>query len=231
EILEGYLNTIYFGRGAYGVQAASQAYFGKDVKDINLRESAVLASVLNSPNALDPANGKEARAELKERFQYTLRRMTADRMVVEQKTQKAARKLPKFPKQKAESAQGGQRGHTLKLVRDELLRLGYEEHEILGGGLRVTTTLDPTMMEQLEESVIEQRPEGFGDKQLHIGAATVEPGTGALKAFYGGQDFLDSQINWAATGGMAGSTMKAFTVAAAIEEGFSLRDPLPGYSP
>ncbi|WP_319804521.1 transglycosylase domain-containing protein [Nocardioides malaquae] len=231
EILEGYLNTIYFGRGAYGVQAASQAYFGKDVKDINLRESAVLASVLNSPNALDPANGKEARAELKDRFTYTLGRMSDDRLVQEEKTQKAARRLPKFPKQKAESAQGGQRGHTLKLVRDELLRLGYTEQEIVGGGLRVTTTLDPTMMEQLEESVIEQRPEGFGDKQLHIGAATVEPGTGALKAFYGGQDFLDSQINWAATGGMAGSTMKAFTVAAAIEEGFSLRDTFQGNSP
>ncbi|QCC78527.1 transglycosylase domain-containing protein [Nocardioides daphniae] len=94
EILEGYLNTIYFGRGAYGVQAASQAYFGKDVKDINLRQAAVLASVLNSPNALDPANGPEAKAELKERFDYTLRRMAADEAVEAEKARQAAKKLP-----------------------------------------------------------------------------------------------------------------------------------------
>jgi membrane peptidoglycan carboxypeptidase len=231
EILEGYLNTIYFGRGAYGVQAASQAYFGKDVGDLKLREAAVLASVLNNPTNYDPANGAEAEIGLTRRYNYTLARMADDEMISEIKAEKAQRKLPKFPKIAAESTYGGQRGHMLKLVRDELLRLGYSEEEIDGGGLRVTTTFDKKMMTDLQESVIEQRPEGFGDKQLHVGAATVEPGTGALKAFYGGQDYLDSQINWAATGGMAGSTMKAFTVATALEEGFSLRDSFQGNSP
>mgnify|MGYP001765456620 CR=1 FL=1 len=231
EILEGYLNTIYFGRGAYGVQAASQAWFAKDVQELKLRESAVLASVLNSPTALDPANGPEAKAALTERYEYTLRRMAEDGAITEEQALVAAKRLPKFPKIEAESTYGGQRGHMLKLVRDELLALGYSDEQIDGGGLRVTTTLDKQMMSDLEESVIEQRPEGFADKQLHVGAATVEPGTGALKAFYGGQDYLDSQINWAATGGMAGSTMKAFTVATALEQGFSLRDTFQGYSP
>ena len=63
EILEGYLNTIYFGRGAYGVQAAAEAYFDKDAKDLTLKESAVLASVINNPTGFDPDNGKDARAE------------------------------------------------------------------------------------------------------------------------------------------------------------------------
>jgi len=65
EILEGYLNTIYFGRGAYGVQAAAKAYFAKDAEDLSLRESAVLATVLNNPSRFDPANGRDARAALK----------------------------------------------------------------------------------------------------------------------------------------------------------------------
>jgi membrane peptidoglycan carboxypeptidase len=72
EILEGYLNTIYFGRGAYGVQAASQAYFDKDARDLSLRETAVLASVLNNPSHLDPANGHDAKVDLRERYDYVL---------------------------------------------------------------------------------------------------------------------------------------------------------------
>ncbi len=231
EILEGYLNTIYFGRGSYGVQAASKAYFGKDVADLNLRQAATLASVLNSPNAYDPANGEDAKEALKRRYDYTLGRMEADGHITAEQEEKAAKKLPKFPKIKSESANGGQRGHMIKLVRDELLSLGYTDEQIDGGGLRVTTTFNRDMMEQLEESVAEERPEGLSAKKLHIGAATVEPGTGAVKAFFGGQDYLKSQINWAATGGMAGSTLKAFTVAAALEDGFSLRDGFQGNSP
>jgi membrane peptidoglycan carboxypeptidase len=72
EILQGYLNTIYFGRGAYGVQAASRAYFDKDAKQLTVPEGAVLASVLNSPTALDPATGADARARLLGRYQYVL---------------------------------------------------------------------------------------------------------------------------------------------------------------
>ncbi len=72
EILQGYLNTIYFGRGAYGIQAAAQAYFDKDAKDLTVQEGAVLASVLNSPTAFDPAGGDANRARLLGRYQYVL---------------------------------------------------------------------------------------------------------------------------------------------------------------
>ena len=68
QILEGYLNTIYFGRGAYGVQAAAKAYFDVEAKDLDLQQSAVLASVLNDPNDLDPAQGKQAKQDLKGRY-------------------------------------------------------------------------------------------------------------------------------------------------------------------
>ena len=72
EILQGYLNTIYFGRGAYGIQAAAQAYFDKDAKDLTVQEGAVLASVLNSPTAFDPAGGADNRERLLGRYQYVL---------------------------------------------------------------------------------------------------------------------------------------------------------------
>ena len=231
EILEGYVNTIYFGRGAYCVQAAAQAFFDKPAAKLDLRESAVLASVLNNPSNLDPANGREAKADLRERYEYTLGAMAEMGEVSTGEAEKAARRLPKFPEIKAESRLGGQRGHMLTLVREELKRQGFSDTEIDGDGLRITTTFTQAAMTAAEEGVLEARPDGFGDKQLHIGAAMVEPGTGAVRGFYGGQDFLDSQINWAATGGMAGSTIKPLTIAAAIKQGFSLNDSFEGNSP
>ncbi|HEX8779656.1 MAG TPA: transglycosylase domain-containing protein, partial [Nocardioides sp.] len=231
EILEGYLNTIYFGRGAYGIQAAAQAFFDKDAKALTLRECAVLATVLNNPTAYDPANGREARRDLKARYTYVLDGMADMGTISAGQADKAAKRLPHFPEIEAESQYGGQRGHMLTLVKKELLRLGFSEQEIDGGGLRVTTTLNQDTMQDTKDAVLEQKPEGFGDKELHVGAASVAVGTGALKGFYGGQDYLDSQINWAATGGMAGSTFKAFAVAAALKQGFSLNDGFEGNSP
>lgn len=231
EILEGYLNTIYFGRGAYGIQAAAGAYFGKPASQLTLRECAVLAAVLNNPSRYDPGNGKDAREALKPRYAAVLEAMAEEDYITAEEAEEAARRLPKFPKIQAEDSYAGQRGHALKLIKDELRALGFSDEEIDGGGLRVTTTLDKDVMEATEESVLEVRPEGFSDKQLHVGVASVEVGTGALRGFYGGQDFLQSQINWAVAGGMAGSTMKAVTLAAALQDGFSLKDTFQGNAP
>lgn len=231
EILEGYLNTIYFGRGAYGIQAAAKAFFDVEAKDLDLRQSAVLATVLNNPTMYDPANGKDARANLKVRYEYVLDSMADTGALSAEKAEKAAKKLPEFPAVEQESQYGGQRGHVLNMVRKELVKLGFSEDEIEGGGLRVTTTFTKKAMDAAQQGVLEARPEGFKDKELHIGVASVEPGTGAVRGIYGGQDYLDSQINWAVAGGQAGSTMKPAALVAAIEDGFSLKDTFEGNSP
>lgn len=234
EILEGYLNTIYFGRGAYGIQAASKAWFDKPAAGLNVRQSAVLASVINNPTRFDPANGQDNRAELEARYQYVLSGMADMGTITAAEYDHASRRLPDFPKIEAESQYGGQKGHALKLVRDELERLdipGVDQAAIDGGGLRITTTLTPNAMRASEEGVTAVRPPSRSGPNLHAASATVETRTGALLGFYGGHDYLDSQINWAVTGGMAGSTMKAFTDAAAIKQGFSLTDTFDGNSP
>ncbi|HEY1118008.1 MAG TPA: penicillin-binding transpeptidase domain-containing protein, partial [Acidimicrobiales bacterium] len=138
--------------------------------------------------------------------------------------------LPKFPKIKTDEQYGGQRGHVLTMVRKELLRLGFSEEEINGGGLEITTTFTRKAMDAAREGVMEARPEGFG-KDLHIGVASVEPGTGAVRGMYGGHDFLQSQLNWAVEGGQAGSTFKPFAVAAGLKAGYSLKDRFDGNSP
>ncbi|PWN02709.1 penicillin-binding protein [Nocardioides silvaticus] len=231
EVLEGYLNTIYFGRGAYGVQAAAQAYFKVDAKDLNLKQSAVLAAVLNDPNDLDPANGKAARSELKGRYQYVVNSMVEMDAISEDDGNRAYDKLPKFPEPDAEQAYEGQRGHVLQMVRKELLRLGFNEQEISGGGLEVTTTFTKKAMDAAKDGQAAIRPPSLGYKNLHVGIATVEPGSGAVRGIYAGQDYLLSQLNWAVEGGQAGSTFKPFALAAGIKAGFSLEDTFEGNSP
>ncbi|WP_147384817.1 transglycosylase domain-containing protein [Nocardioides cavernaquae] len=230
QILEGYLNTIYFGRGAYGIEAAAQTWFGVPAKDLNLRQSVALASVINNPTQFDPANGEDNADAMLNRMQRVLAGMVEMGKITRAEASEAGSELPKFHKGRATPSLGGQRGHALALVKKELLRLGVaSESEIDGGGLKVYTTLSRKVMKANEDAVKEIRPDGL--KELHIGSASVEPGTGALRGFYGGQDYLDSQINWALAGGQVGSTFKAYALAAGIEAGYSLKDTFDGDSP
>ena len=239
EILEGYLNTIYFGRGAYGIQAASVAYFDKPAAELSLKESAALASIINNPTHFDPANGKDSKIALRERYAYVLDGMADSDKISADQAETAAKRLPKFEPEKAESTYGGQKGHVLTMVKSALLKLKGDdgeplltEDEIDGGGLRVTTTFTKKAMDAAEQGVTEVRPQGPDlDKNLHVGAASVDVATGAVKGIYAGQDYLESQINWAVAGGMGGSTMKPFALAAGLKAGFSLKDTFDGNSP
>jgi membrane peptidoglycan carboxypeptidase len=228
-ILEGYLNTIYFGRGAYGVQAAANAYFDKPAKNLTVPESAMLAAVLNSPNYLSPDRGAEGREALTERYDYVLRGMVSMGNLDQSEAQEMYGTLPKVGKPATNNMYGGQRGFMLTMVKSELERLGFDEAEIDAGGLRVETTFTRKAMAAAEQAVLEERPEGL--KKLHVATASVDVKTGALMGFYAGQDYLESQLNWAALGGSPGSAFKPFALAAAIKAGFSLKDTFDGNSP
>jgi membrane peptidoglycan carboxypeptidase len=229
EILQGYLNTIYFGRGAYGIQAAAQAYFDKDAKDLNVREGAALAAILNSPENYDPADGKTAKERLMSRYQYVLDGMGTMGTLSSADVTKAEERLPKFPKQRQQDSYGGQRGHMLTLVKKQLRAQGFSDADIEGGGLRVTTTFTRKAMNAAAAAVREQRPKGL--KGLHVAVASIDTKTGALRGMYGGQDYLKSQINWALAGGSPGSAFKPFALAAGIKDGYSLKSTFEGNSP
>ena len=230
QILEGYLNTIYFGRGAYGVQAAARAYFGVDAGDLSLKQDAVLASVLNNPSQFDPANGKSHKEALLVRYRYVLSGMASMGKISAAQATRAERHLPTFPVFKQSSQYAGQKGHMLTLVRQQLHDLDFTDDQIDGGGLRVYTTLTPKAMSAAAAGVMAVRPH-LSDKELHIAVATVQPGTGALLGFYAGQNYLRSQINWAEAGGMVGSTFKPASLATAIANGYTLKSTWDGNSP
>jgi len=231
EILQGYLNTIYFGRGAYGIEAAAHAYFGKSAKQLSVREGAVLASVLNSPGNLDPAEGKDAKAALFGRYQYVLHGMASMGTLPKDVADQAAQRLPKFPHIEQGSQYAGQKGYMLEMVKSELRAHNFTDSEIDGGGLRVTTTFTRGAMDAAAKAVRSQRPKGL--KQLHVGVASVDPRSGALRGMYAGQDYLKSHggTNWATAKASPGSSFKPFALAAALKDGFSLKSTFDGNSP
>ena len=137
-------------------------------------------------------------------------------------------KLPPFPQVTQTNANAGQTGHVLRMVREELKRIGYSDSEIDGGGLRVTTTFTRKAMQAAAQGVAEQKPDL---KDLHVAVASVDPQTGALRGMYAGQDYLKSQINWAVAGGAPGSTFKPFSLATGLDYGYSLKSIFDGSSP
>ncbi len=223
QILEGYLNTIYYGRGAYGIQAAAKAYFDKPAKKLTVREGAVLASVLNSPGSLDPAIEADNREDLMARYQYVLDGMAETGAIGGARAEKLEQRLPKIEKpEDTGDTLGGPKGHLLELVEEQLVAQGFTQDEIYGGGLKVVTTLNHEVQMAAQRAVREVAPEGV--KGLHIGMSSVQPGTGALRAMYGGHDYVQSQLNWATLGGQPGSAFKPFALAAGLRSGFTLED-------
>lgn len=228
-ILEGYLNTIYFGRGAYGVQAAASAYFDKPASKLTVPESAMLAAILNSPNYLSPEKGAPGRDALVQRYDYVLKGMVSMGNLEAADADRYRGTLPRLGKAVASNQYGGQRGFMLTMVRAELERLGFDDSEIDSGGLRVETTFTRKAMRASEDAVLKERPQGL--KKLHVATASVDVQTGALMGFYAGQNYLDSQLNWARLGGSPGSAFKPFALAAGLKAGYALKDTFDGNSP
>lgn len=227
KILNDYLNTIYFGRGAYGIEAAANAYFGKSAKDLNLSESALLAGIIPAPNAWDPLVSPE---KAQQRWQRVLNLMAADNMI--KKNEKNAAEFPQVQKKKQEGTYfKGTTGYLLQHVRQELVtQIGYTEDEIDRAGIRIYTTIDPEKQKLLEEAVgtlPENRPEG-----LRVAATSIDTATGAVIAEYGGPDYQKVQRNAVTQDvAQAGSTFKPFALLAALEHGHKLSEKINGSGP
>jgi membrane peptidoglycan carboxypeptidase len=230
KILEGYLNTIYFGEGAYGIQAASQAYFDVDVdKPLTVPQAAFLATVLNNPSRFDPDENREAQQRTLERYRYVLDGMLQMGVIKQKHHDEYAKALPVLKKKEKNNRYAGTKGYLLQMVRAELVARDFSDEEIDGGGLRVKTTFDAGLQQKAVQGVVKAHPDKMDN--LHIGLASVRPGTGELVAMYGGSDFLKNQLNWAKLRARPGSSFKPFAVAAALKDGVNLRDRFQGDSP
>ena len=221
EILEAYLNQVYFGEGAYGAEAAADRYFGKTAAELDIAESATLASVLSAPTALSPRNGrKEARL----RRNVVLDEMAAAGYITPRQRNRAARtKVRLTPPPKRDRTAP----YFVEEVRAQLIRK-YGDELVYNGGLKVTTTLDVDKQRALKQQVLENLP---GNRAMDAGVAVVDPATGDVTATYSGRSFKRSQVDLAfgrgTDGRPSGSTFKVFALATALEEGKSLSTNYP----
>jgi len=229
QILENYLNTIYFGRGSYGVQTASQQYFNRTVDQLNMSQAIVLASILRSPGLYDPAFNKNNGPRLANRFKYVVKGMVSKGWLTEKEAAKL--KVPYISPRVTSGSLSGPKGHVIEAVRKELIKFGFTDEQILVGGLVVKTTLDQQAQQSAVDAVNKQEPKN-GPANLHIGLVAIRPGTGEIVAMYGGKDYLKRQLNDATQSiAQAGSTFKPFALIAALEQGIPLTSMWNGDTP
>jgi len=213
QILELYLNTIYFGHGAYGVEAASQVYFGKGVEKLDLAESAMLAGVIKSPGHYSPYLDAVA---AKNRRDTVLGQMRAQSYITAEQQATAVAEPVKTVGLKSSAAAAP---YFVEWVKDQLLKQ-YGEDRLYRGGLVVRTTLDLKSQAAAEKAVT-----GTLNKKADPSAAlvAVRPGTGEVIAMVGGRDFKTQQFNVAVQGSgrQPGSAFKPFVLATALANGVS----------
>jgi membrane peptidoglycan carboxypeptidase len=229
QIFENYLNTIYFGRGSYGVQTAAQQYFNRDVDQLNLSQTAVIASILRSPGYYDPSLSEENGVRLERRFQYVIDGMLSQGWITQEQADNA--KFPTVAPRVTSGSLSGPKGHVISQVQRDLGRLGFSEEQLLEGGLIIRTTL----VEKAQQSAVEAVTKFYPKKapeNLRIGLVAIRPGTGEIVALYGGRDYLERQLNDATQSiALAGSTFKPFALIAALEAGIPLTSMWNGDSP
>jgi peptidoglycan glycosyltransferase len=209
EILADYLNTIYFGRGAYGIQSAAQAYFDKNVQELTPAEGALLAGLIQSPSRWDPAVSPERAVE---RWDFVL-----DGMVSQGWLSPADRAGAHFPQTGARRSLAGgvptdSRGHIVSAVTAELEDLGFTEQDVAQEGLRITTTVDP----RRQQEVVAAAHDALDGQPVNLRSAVVaiDPRTGGVLAYYGGDNGLG--LDYAQVRKLAGSTFKPFVVLAGL---------------
>ncbi|MFD4241610.1 transglycosylase domain-containing protein [Streptomyces sp. NPDC058525] len=229
-ILEGYLNTSYFGRNAYGIQAASQAYYGKDVGKLTTAEGAYLATLLNSPSAFDVVSHPQGRPRALARWNYVL-----DGMVKKDWLPAAERATTQFPepgKVRAAAGLSGQRGYLVEAVKDYITENKILDDKTLAeGGYHITTTIDKRRQNDLVEAVDDQMvgkldPEKRkADRVVRAGGVSIDPATGKVVALYGGIDYTKQYVNNATRHDyQVASTFKPFVFAAAVENDSRTQD-------
>ena len=229
QILENYLNTIYFGRGSYGVQTASQQYFNRNVDQLSLSQTAVIASILRSPGFYDPALSKENKVRLENRFAYVIQGMLDKKWITEAEAKAA--KMPVVTPRTTSGQLSGPKGYIIDAVQKELSKLGFTQDQLLVGGYVIKTTLEARAQRSAVDAVNKLYPTKAPDN-LHIALVALRPGTGEVIAMYGGKDYVVRQLNDATQSiALAGSTFKPFALVAALEAGIPLTSMWNGDSP
>ncbi|GGA38140.1 penicillin-binding protein 2A [Kroppenstedtia guangzhouensis] len=224
EIMEMYLNTIYFGEGAWGLKKAARTYFGKEPEDLTVGESALLAGMIQAPSALSPfKNFNKAMT----RRDVVLSKMVTEGFIDEKTAQKAKETDIVLEGQESDDYKGRYPSYVDAIIQEAIDRYGLTEKEVLSGGLRIYTELDPRMQQAAEKVYARDDlfPQGKGDTLVQSGSVLVDPRTGGIRALVGGRgEHVFRGFNRATQlKRQPGSTMKPISVyAPALIQGYDL---------
>ncbi len=229
-ILEGYLNTSYFGRNAYGIQAAAQAYYGKDVGKLTTAEGAYLATLLNSPSAFDVVAHPQGRGRALARWNYVLDGMVKKGWMTP--AERAATQFPEPGKVRPAAGLSGQRGYLVEAIKDYIADNKILDDKTLAeGGYRITTTIDKTRQTAIVDAVNDKMVSKLdpakrkADRVVRTGAVSIDPATGKVVAMYGGIDYTKQYVNNATRHDyQVASTFKPFVFASAVQNGSRTQD-------
>ncbi|WP_379970713.1 transglycosylase domain-containing protein [Ectobacillus sp. sgz5001026] len=214
QILEGYLNTIYYGNGAYGIEAASRLYFNKHAKDLTLAEASLLAGIPKGPSNYSPYTNL---ADVTSRQHLILAEMERQGYISKTEEQVASQQKLVFAtiqKKEDEIAPYFQDAVLQSLLSDTKL-----DEQVMRGGLRIYTTLDRNLQQLTEQTVAKTIP---STTALEAAVVVMDPKTGEVKALLGGKDYKQSQFNRATQAyRQPGSTFKPFLYYAALSHGFT----------
>jgi len=223
EVLGNYINTIYYGRGAYGIEAASQQYYKKSAKDLTVSEAALLVGILPAPSAWDPAKDP---GQAEYRWNYVMNAMESEGYITS--SERALATFPETVEYQNEDKYGGPKGYLLTSALKEVEKsTGITQEEIESRGYTIITTFDRKAQRATEKAVAKM-PDDH-DPNLQVGAVTLDVKTGAILSMYGGTDYLERQRNAVTQDiAQAGSTFKPFALIAALEDGISLKTKFSG---
>ncbi|MFI9822367.1 transglycosylase domain-containing protein [Streptomyces sp. NPDC052013] len=230
KILEGYLNTSFFGRNAYGIQAAAHAYYGVDAAELDPARAAYLAALVNAPSQYDVIAHPENRDAVVSRWNYVLDGMVEKGWLSE--SERAGMKFP-MPKQTTVSTGlSGQRGYIVNIVKDHLIQNKIvSEEELDAGGYRITTTLHKDKQDAFVDAVNDKLMDRLDKKNRKVdtyvraGGASVEPKTGKVVAMYNGIDYVKQYTpNATRRDYQVGSTFKPFVFTSAVDHRSSTQD-------
>lgn len=216
EILEMYLNSAYFGEGAFGIQDASTAYFGKSAKDLDDAEASMLVGLLPAPSAYSPISGDPEKA--KQRQRYVLNRMEEDGVI------NATQEADIFGRQLSYKEQSGDdtpdAPHFALMVKD-WLEEKYGEEKVARSGYKVTTTLDLDKQGKAETAVAQQVNRLKNSKVTNGSAVIIDPKTGEVLALVGSADWNNEEngkFNMATASRQPGSSFKPLVYATGIQD-------------
>lgn len=240
EIMERYLNQIYFGEGAWGVQRASQTYFGKDVSELTLGESAMLAGLIKAPSVLSPLKDMNKSVQ---RRDLVLALMEKEGYITQNDAEKAKEQPIVLEGKKIDKYKGKYPYYVDHIIDEAIKQYGLTENEVLSGGLHIYTELNPAIQNTVEQVYKDNAifPEGQADQLIQSGAIFINPSTGGISALVGGRgDHTFRGFNRATQlKRQPASTIKPLAAyTPALEQGYEIYDKLPdspinidGYQP